>query len=532
MNDRHPAGDPYPAEPGAAYAYADYDTAHYEQSAYGSHGTTGYATGEEGWPQDGYGVPGHQAYGTDPYGTGGYGDGGQYVPAYGQADAYGTGHYTASDWQADGTYGQGTAFVPQQPGIAPDGGDWAGAGPTADATAQWDVNAYDTAGWDGTAYGQEHDRPAEEFGGQHYPSQGDGPDAWGTDVQGTSLHPSDPAGVDEYDVYGAYASQDGALPAQEDAYGHSVYPADPYAVPDPYAADAYDPYAADPYAPQPEDGTPDAAEDAPHEAGAAVPVSEAEPEPGAAASQLHPRGRRRSPKAHRSALLTVAAPSVAVLGVAGIAAASVLPAQDEEPAQAASSPEDTEVQASPANTKLDTQLAGLREAGSDFADRASRTQERIDLKKRQEAERRREAAEAARREALRQKFFLPAEGFGISAYFGQAGINWMSVHTGIDFPVSYGTPIKAATDGSIRTQWNSAYGNMLILTAPDGTETWYCHLASTSYTSGSVQAGTVIGYSGSSGNSTGPHLHFEVHPGGGDAVDPLAWFRSHGLEPG
>jgi murein DD-endopeptidase MepM/ murein hydrolase activator NlpD len=107
----------------------------------------------------------------------------------------------------------------------------------------------------------------------------------------------------------------------------------------------------------------------------------------------------------------------------------------------------------------------------------------------------------------------------------------MSVHTGIDFPVSYGTPVMAATDGTVRTQWNSAYGNMTILTAKDGTETWYCHLSSHTVMSGPVKAGDVIAHSGNSGNSTGPHLHFEVRPGGGSAVDPLPWLRSHGLDP-
>ncbi len=158
---------------------------------------------------------------------------------------------------------------------------------------------------------------------------------------------------------------------------------------------------------------------------------------------LAARGRRRSPRPHRSALLTVAAPSVAVLGVAGVAAASVgSTGAAAETTTQASAPDPATVKSVPSNTKLDTQLAGLSHGAGDFADRASRTQERIDLKKRQEAERKRKAEEAARREALRPKFVLPvAKGTGISAYFGQAGVNWMSVHTGIDFPVSYGTPV-------------------------------------------------------------------------------------------
>ncbi len=89
----------------------------------------------------------------------------------------------------------------------------------------------------------------------------------------------------------------------------------------------------------------------------------------------------------------------------------------------------------------------------------------------------------------------------------------------------------AATDGTVRTQWNSAYGNMVIVTAKDGTETWYCHLSTAKIRSGPVKAGDVIAYSGNSGNSTGPHLHFEVRPGGATAIDPEAWLRSHGLSP-
>jgi murein DD-endopeptidase MepM/ murein hydrolase activator NlpD len=192
----------------------------------------------------------------------------------------------------------------------------------------------------------------------------------------------------------------------------------------------------------------------------------------------------------------------------------------------------TAVKPSAANNKLDTQLQSLSAGADDFADRASRTQERIDLKAQQAAEKQKAAAEAARKERLRPKFVLPVTQKGLSAYFGQAGINWMSVHTGIDFPVSYGTPVMAATDGTVRTQWNSAYGNMAIVTAMDGTETWYCHLSSYKVPSGTVvKAGEQIAFSGNSGNSTGPHLHFEVRPAGGSAIDPLPWLRSHGLDP-
>ncbi|WP_436842056.1 M23 family metallopeptidase [Streptomyces virginiae] len=246
-------------------------------------------------------------------------------------------------------------------------------------------------------------------------------------------------------------------------------------------------------------------------------------------------GSRRRTPAKRSALLTVAVPSACVMGVAGVAAASVggLTGTDKpgEDTTTMAAPDPASVKPVAANTKLDTQLVALSADAGDFADRASRTQERIDLRERQEEEKKKKAEEAAAKEAARPKFAVPVNQHGLSASFGQAGGMWMSVHTGIDFPVSYGTPVMAATDGIVRTQYNSAYGNMAIVTAPDGTETWYCHLSSTKIRGGKVKAGDVIAYSGNSGNSTGPHLHFEVRPGGGSAIDPLAWLRSHGLDP-
>jgi murein DD-endopeptidase MepM/ murein hydrolase activator NlpD len=239
------------------------------------------------------------------------------------------------------------------------------------------------------------------------------------------------------------------------------------------------------------------------------------------------RSRRRRP-ARRSALLTVAVPSVAVMGVAAVGAAAVTGvgmAQDSSRTQADA------VTGTAPTTQLDRQLAGVSRDADDFADRASRSQERLDLKTRQEAAKKAAEEAAARKEALRPKFVLPVKQKGLSAYFGQAGVNWMALHTGIDFPVQVGTPVMAATDGTVRTQWNPSYGNMAIVTAPDGTETWYCHLSSTRIRSGKVKAGTVIAYSGNTGNTTGPHLHFEVRPHGGSPIDPLPWLLAHGLDP-
>ncbi|WP_313896272.1 M23 family metallopeptidase [Streptomyces sp. YIM 98790] len=230
----------------------------------------------------------------------------------------------------------------------------------------------------------------------------------------------------------------------------------------------------------------------------------------------------------------MAAPSLCVLGVTAVATAAAVGGSDasragEDTALGEADPDEaTEIAA---NQEFNTQLEGLTAAADDYADRASRTQGRIDLEEKKAEEARKAKEEAERREAARPKFFLPVEQRGLSAVYGQSGINWMSTHTGVDFPVSYGTPVRAATDGTIRTQWHVSYGNLMILTAPDGTETWYAHLSSYVYYSGSVQAGTIIAYSGNSGNSIGPHLHFEVRPGGGSTVDPVTWLRGKGLEP-
>ncbi|MFJ9011632.1 M23 family metallopeptidase [Streptomyces canus] len=248
------------------------------------------------------------------------------------------------------------------------------------------------------------------------------------------------------------------------------------------------------------------------------------------------RGRRAP--ARRSALLTVAAPSVAVLGMAGFAAVSV--GLGDRTGRTTQADADTKpvAKSSGVGAELDTQLSGLPDEARDFADRASRAQERVDLEqqrreeqKRRQEEAARKKAEAARREALRPKYALPVAQRGVGELFGAAGSMWASRHTGLDFPVPMNTPVMAVADGTVQTKWNSAYGNMVIVTAPDGTETWYCHLAGFRVRYGSVKAGDVIAYAGNTGNSSGPHLHLEVHPGGGAAIDPLQWLRSHGLDP-
>lgn len=238
-------------------------------------------------------------------------------------------------------------------------------------------------------------------------------------------------------------------------------------------------------------------------------------------SPVQPLGRT----AARTALLTIALPSVAALGVAAAAAGTVNSSTADRSRPIASAPSIPHPRgAEPAAAGLDQQLAGLRTEAAGFADRAGRSQLRLDLVQRQ-------ATARERQDAARPRIVLPVAQPGLSATYGMAGTHWQSLHTGIDFPVAPGTKVMAVTDGVVRTEWNPAYGHMTMLTAPDGTETWYCHLSSYRIRRGPVRAGDVIAYSGSSGNSTGPHLHFEVHPHGGDSVDPLPWLLGNHLDP-
>ncbi|HZC25676.1 MAG TPA: M23 family metallopeptidase [Actinopolymorphaceae bacterium] len=128
------------------------------------------------------------------------------------------------------------------------------------------------------------------------------------------------------------------------------------------------------------------------------------------------------------------------------------------------------------------------------------------------------------------KWVLPVRSFRLTAGFGQAGGMWVADHTGQDFAAPMGTPIRAVGDGEIiSAAYDGPYGNRIVIRHTDGTETWYCHMSGYAHRSGWVRAGETIGYLGATGNTTGPHLHFEVHPNGGDAIDPLPWLRRLGL---
>jgi len=119
-------------------------------------------------------------------------------------------------------------------------------------------------------------------------------------------------------------------------------------------------------------------------------------------------------------------------------------------------------------------------------------------------------------------FIWPAKGVLTSGY----GWRWGRMHKGIDIAGPIGTPVVAAADGRVTyAGWNSGgYGYLVEITHPDGSLTLYAHNNRILVQVGQeVAQGQQISEMGSTGYSTGPHLHFEVHPTGKGAVNPIAF---------
>ncbi|MCA1720020.1 MAG: M23 family metallopeptidase [Actinobacteria bacterium] len=121
---------------------------------------------------------------------------------------------------------------------------------------------------------------------------------------------------------------------------------------------------------------------------------------------------------------------------------------------------------------------------------------------------------------------LPASG-RLSSGFGP---RWGSFHPGIDIAAPNGDAVKAAAAGVVTTSgWGGGYGKLVRVQHADGTTTAYAHMSRILVAKGQrVAAGELLGKIGSTGFSTGPHLHFEVRVGK-RTVNPLPWLHAHGV---
>ncbi|MFJ6934544.1 transglycosylase family protein [Streptomyces sp. NPDC101132] len=130
-------------------------------------------------------------------------------------------------------------------------------------------------------------------------------------------------------------------------------------------------------------------------------------------------------------------------------------------------------------------------------------------------------------------FTSPVSG-AVGTPYNASGSHWSSGHhTGVDFLVSTGTSVRAVGSGQVVSAgWAGAYGYEIVIRHGDGRYSQYAHLSALNVRAGQgVNTGQRIGRSGSTGNVTGPHLHFEVRtgPGYGSDIDPLAYLRNRGV---
>jgi murein DD-endopeptidase MepM/ murein hydrolase activator NlpD len=242
------------------------------------------------------------------------------------------------------------------------------------------------------------------------------------------------------------------------------------------------------------------------------------------------RGRHRKPPTrNRRPALYLAAALIGAVGVAGAGAAGLGTGEIDtaaagEPVSVADALGMVEAE-QPALTgdEAAARISGLVASRAEREDaQAAAAQVQADADR---------AAQEAAAEAARPRVALPVQGARISSGFGY---RWGTLHAGIDFAAPLGTPEYAAADGVVvRAGAASGFGLAVYIQHENGDVTVYGHMQEILVQEGqTVKAGDEIARLGNRGQSTGPHLHFEVHVGGidGEKIDPLPWLRERGIE--
>jgi murein DD-endopeptidase MepM/ murein hydrolase activator NlpD len=269
-------------------------------------------------------------------------------------------------------------------------------------------------------------------------------------------------------------------------------------------------------------------------AGAAGPAAARPGDDGSTAGAV---AARRSTGGTRHRLLPAGRPrllvAAALLGVAGLALTAAGDPNGVARAADAGAPASvaTELGLLQAAQPALTEGEATSRLGQLLASRAERDDEQAAAAQVQaSADQVASAAAAAAAEAARPRAVLPVQGARISSGFGY---RWGTLHAGIDFAAPIGTPEYAAMDGVVlRAGAASGFGLAVYVQHDDGDVTVYGHMEQILVTEGQrVHAGDTIALLGNRGQSTGPHLHFEVHVGGieGARVDPVPWLRERGV---
>jgi murein DD-endopeptidase MepM/ murein hydrolase activator NlpD len=247
-----------------------------------------------------------------------------------------------------------------------------------------------------------------------------------------------------------------------------------------------------------------------------------------------PTGKHR--RSTRMPRTTTRAAGVAALATTGVIGALAAPALAAETSVEQTGLTPVITIGDSVAAKIDAQADAQKQAAEEAA-RKKAAEEAARKKAAAKAKQEREAKERAAREAERKRlntFVAPISDSYVSTGYKTGGSLWSSgSHTGIDFHAASGTAVHAVGSGTVvETGWGGAYGNEIVIKMHDGTYTQYGHLSSIGVSVGqTVTPGRQIGLSGSTGNTTGPHLHFEARttPEYGSDIDPVAYLRSHGV---
>ncbi|MFF7333709.1 peptidoglycan DD-metalloendopeptidase family protein [Streptomyces sp. NPDC008150] len=245
----------------------------------------------------------------------------------------------------------------------------------------------------------------------------------------------------------------------------------------------------------------------------------------------HATGKhRRTSRVRRGSARMAGVAALATTGVVGTLAAPALAA---EPSAGPTGLLPIVTLGSSLADQVDAQAAAQRQAAEEKVAEAAARKEAAARAEQAHAAKVR-AARAAERKRL-NTYVLPITGSYVSTGYRTGGSLWSSgAHTGVDFHAASGTSVHAVGSGTVvQTGWGGAYGNQIVIRMSDGMYTQYGHLSSIGVSVGQkVTPGDVIGLSGATGNTTGPHLHFEARTTAeyGSDVDPVGYLRSHGLD--
>ncbi|MGD1223712.1 M23 family metallopeptidase [Streptomyces krungchingensis] len=245
-------------------------------------------------------------------------------------------------------------------------------------------------------------------------------------------------------------------------------------------------------------------------------------------------GKHRRPS--RVKRTTTNAVGVAALTTTGVVGALAAPALAAEPSVEQTGLTPVVTLGDSVAEQIDEQAVAQQRA-ADEAAALKKAEEAARKRAAEEAKKKREAKERAAREAERKRlnsFVLPITGSYVSTGYKTGGSLWSSgSHTGVDFHAASGTPVHAVGSGTVVTAgWGGAYGNQVVIKMHDGTYTMYGHLSSIGVSVGqAVTPGQQIALSGATGNTTGPHLHFEARTTAeyGSDMDPVGYLRARGV---